>query len=94
MDDNYVNHICSLILSFDLWQILKDAGCIFQERHGWERPGWFNKGTPGTVSFVYIVWDNTNQEHVKFRGMNARGEQNGREKAIDASIDGRKYVNR
>ncbi|MPC31556.1 Sarcosine dehydrogenase, mitochondrial [Portunus trituberculatus] len=22
-------------------QELEDAGCVFQERHGWERPGWF-----------------------------------------------------
>lgn len=29
-----------------LHQVLKDAGCIFQERHGWERPGWFNLGGP------------------------------------------------
>ena len=24
-----------------LHQVLSDAGCVFQERHGWERPGWF-----------------------------------------------------
>ncbi|KAF6725838.1 Sarcosine dehydrogenase, mitochondrial [Oryzias melastigma] len=24
-------------------QILTEQGCVFQERHGWERPGWFNK---------------------------------------------------
>ncbi|XP_002158472.3 sarcosine dehydrogenase, mitochondrial [Hydra vulgaris] len=23
-------------------QVLKEAGCFYQERHGWERPGWFN----------------------------------------------------
>ncbi|KAK2188591.1 hypothetical protein NP493_127g01000 [Ridgeia piscesae] len=29
-----------------LHQVLKEAGCIFQERHGWERPGWFNLSGP------------------------------------------------
>ncbi|XP_040819296.1 sarcosine dehydrogenase, mitochondrial [Ochotona curzoniae] len=24
-------------------------GCVFQERHGWERPGWFNPGGPAPV---------------------------------------------
>ncbi len=23
-------------------QELEEAGCVFQERHGWERPGWFS----------------------------------------------------
>ncbi|KAA0201281.1 hypothetical protein HAZT_HAZT002650 [Hyalella azteca] len=25
-----------------LHAVLEEAGCVFQERHGWERPGWFN----------------------------------------------------
>ncbi|KAF2349552.1 Glycine cleavage T-protein-like N-terminal [Trinorchestia longiramus] len=25
-----------------LHDVLESAGCVFQERHGWERPGWFN----------------------------------------------------
>jgi len=29
-----------------LHDILRDAGCVFQERHGWERPGWFRLGKP------------------------------------------------
>ncbi|XP_057317314.1 sarcosine dehydrogenase, mitochondrial-like [Hydractinia symbiolongicarpus] len=24
-------------------EVLAEAGCFFQERHGWERPGWFSK---------------------------------------------------
>ncbi|XP_051907440.1 sarcosine dehydrogenase, mitochondrial [Hippocampus zosterae] len=24
-------------------QVLTEQGCVFQERHGWERPGWFTK---------------------------------------------------
>ncbi|KAA8584216.1 hypothetical protein FQN60_008001 [Etheostoma spectabile] len=26
-----------------------EQGCVFQERHGWERPGWFNKDGPTPV---------------------------------------------
>ncbi|XP_037793833.1 sarcosine dehydrogenase, mitochondrial-like [Penaeus monodon] len=25
-----------------LHNVLEDLGCVFQERHGWERPGWYN----------------------------------------------------
>lgn len=32
-----VFHACVPLL-----QVLERAGCVFQERHGWERPGWFN----------------------------------------------------
>uniref|UniRef100_A0A8C1ZLP1 Sarcosine dehydrogenase n=1 Tax=Cyprinus carpio TaxID=7962 RepID=A0A8C1ZLP1_CYPCA len=24
-------------------QVLQEHGCVFQERHGWERPGWFSR---------------------------------------------------
>uniref|UniRef100_A0A673APW3 Sarcosine dehydrogenase n=1 Tax=Sphaeramia orbicularis TaxID=375764 RepID=A0A673APW3_9TELE len=38
---------------FDLFDPFKDVlteqGCVFQERHGWERPGWFNKDGPAPV---------------------------------------------
>ncbi|XP_030599241.1 sarcosine dehydrogenase, mitochondrial [Archocentrus centrarchus] len=30
-------------------QVLTQQGCMFQERHGWERPGWFNKDGPVPV---------------------------------------------
>lgn len=30
-------------------QVLTEQGCVFQERHGWERPGWFNKDGPAPV---------------------------------------------
>ncbi|XP_056146908.1 sarcosine dehydrogenase, mitochondrial [Lampris incognitus] len=30
-------------------QVLTESGCVFQERHGWERPGWFNKDGPAPV---------------------------------------------
>lgn len=25
------------------YEVLLDKGCVYQERHGWERPGWFYK---------------------------------------------------
>ncbi|KAK7126088.1 hypothetical protein R3I93_021462 [Phoxinus phoxinus] len=30
-------------------QVLQEQGCVFQERHGWERPGWFNQDGPAQV---------------------------------------------
>ncbi|XP_023123617.2 sarcosine dehydrogenase, mitochondrial [Amphiprion ocellaris] len=30
-------------------QVLTEQGCVFQERHGWERPGWFNKDGPAPL---------------------------------------------
>ncbi|KAM6901533.1 sarcosine dehydrogenase, mitochondrial isoform 1-T1 [Lycodopsis pacificus] len=30
-------------------QVLTEQGCVFQERHGWERPGWFNKDDPAPL---------------------------------------------
>ena len=38
-----------------LLQVLEDAGCFFQERHGWERPGWFNVADPPKVRNNYIA---------------------------------------
>uniref|UniRef100_A0A3B4E3S7 Sarcosine dehydrogenase, mitochondrial n=1 Tax=Pygocentrus nattereri TaxID=42514 RepID=A0A3B4E3S7_PYGNA len=29
--------------------LLQEQGCVFQERHGWERPGWFHKEGPAPV---------------------------------------------
>nr|CAG4634617.1 EOG090X014D [Alona affinis] len=29
--------------------LLEQAGCVFQERHGWERPGWFSKSGPAAL---------------------------------------------
>ncbi|XP_061913144.1 sarcosine dehydrogenase, mitochondrial [Entelurus aequoreus] len=30
-------------------QVLMEQGCVFQERHGWERPGWFTRDGPAQV---------------------------------------------
>jgi len=32
-----------------LHPLLEKAGCVFQERHGWERPGWFSTSGPAAV---------------------------------------------
>ncbi|XP_077140438.1 sarcosine dehydrogenase, mitochondrial isoform X4 [Ranitomeya variabilis] len=32
-----------------LYKELLQQGCVFQERHGWERPGWFNPKGPAPV---------------------------------------------
>ncbi|XP_029466895.1 sarcosine dehydrogenase, mitochondrial isoform X2 [Rhinatrema bivittatum] len=32
-----------------LYEVLLQQGCVFQERHGWERPGWFNPQGPAPV---------------------------------------------
>ncbi|XP_042228369.1 sarcosine dehydrogenase, mitochondrial-like [Homarus americanus] len=34
-----------------LHQVLADEGCVFQERHGWERPGWFNQEPAPTQTY-------------------------------------------
>ena len=34
-------HISITLLNDGLFQVLLDRGCVYQERHGWERPGWF-----------------------------------------------------
>lgn len=34
--------------------MLQEQGCVFQERHGWERPGWFNRGGPAPVRFQHM----------------------------------------
>ncbi|MEE6505305.1 hypothetical protein FKM82_005491 [Ascaphus truei] len=32
-----------------LHEELLQQGCVFQERHGWERPGWFNPEGPAPI---------------------------------------------
>ncbi|XP_042336000.1 sarcosine dehydrogenase, mitochondrial isoform X2 [Sceloporus undulatus] len=37
-----------------LYEELLQQGCVFQERHGWERPGWFNpQGEAPTLDYDY-----------------------------------------
>jgi len=49
-----------------LHEILETAGCVYQERFGWERPGWFTKYGPTPVKAYdwYGAYDNlTNEEY-------------------------------
>ena len=41
------------------------AGCVFQERFGWERPGWFNLSRGDDVSVREYDWLGSygNKEH-------------------------------
>ncbi|XP_028826887.1 sarcosine dehydrogenase, mitochondrial isoform X2 [Denticeps clupeoides] len=35
-------------------KVLQDQGCVFQERHGWERPGWFSRqGAAPVLDYDY-----------------------------------------
>jgi len=47
-----------------LHDILEAAGCVYQERHGWERPGWFSRNGPCPVKQYdwYGAYDNLRNE--------------------------------
>ncbi|CAI5666623.1 unnamed protein product [Oreochromis niloticus] len=49
-------------------QVLTEQGCMFQERHGWERPGWFNKEGPVPVKDYdyYGAYDVKRNEKYKY----------------------------
>ncbi|CAG5867347.1 sarcosine dehydrogenase, mitochondrial [Menidia menidia] len=49
-------------------QVLTEQGCVFQERHGWERPGWFNKEGPAPVKDYdyYGSYDNKKNANYKY----------------------------
>ncbi|XP_059494222.1 sarcosine dehydrogenase, mitochondrial isoform X2 [Stegostoma tigrinum] len=50
-----------------LHQELLQQGCVFQERHGWERPGWFNpKGPAPILNYDYYGFYG-NKRHEDYR---------------------------
>uniref|UniRef100_A0A3Q2PCC1 Sarcosine dehydrogenase, mitochondrial n=1 Tax=Fundulus heteroclitus TaxID=8078 RepID=A0A3Q2PCC1_FUNHE len=54
-------------------EVLTKEGCVFQERHGWERPGWFNKDGPAPVKDydyygAYNIKKNENYEYKDLLG--------------------------
>ena len=51
-----------------LHTILEEAGCVFQERHGWERPGWFSSSGPAPVQPYdwYGVYGNSLNENQSY----------------------------
>ncbi|XP_069097661.1 sarcosine dehydrogenase, mitochondrial isoform X2 [Pleurodeles waltl] len=54
-----------------LHQELLRQGCVFQERHGWERPGWFNpKGQAPILDYDYYgAYDNAPHKHYTYNQM-------------------------
>ncbi|XP_064648723.1 sarcosine dehydrogenase, mitochondrial-like isoform X2 [Lineus longissimus] len=48
-----------------LYEVLLEKGCVFQERLGWERPGWFspNENVPALEYDYYGSYDNKPREN-------------------------------
>lgn len=46
---NELMSLSLLDLKYVMLQELVDAGCVFEERQGWERPGWFSPKGPAPV---------------------------------------------
>uniref|UniRef100_A0A669CEX4 Sarcosine dehydrogenase, mitochondrial n=1 Tax=Oreochromis niloticus TaxID=8128 RepID=A0A669CEX4_ORENI len=59
---------CSVLCMCGCFQVLTEQGCMFQERHGWERPGWFNKEGPVAVKDYdyYGAYDVKRNEKYKY----------------------------
>ncbi|KAM9322418.1 sarcosine dehydrogenase, mitochondrial-like isoform 1-T2 [Pholidichthys leucotaenia] len=55
-------------------QVLMEQGCIFQERNGWERPGWFSKDGPAPVKDYdyYGAYDTKKNQNYKYNELLAR----------------------
>ncbi|KAK8776628.1 hypothetical protein V5799_030030 [Amblyomma americanum] len=49
-----------------LHEVLSQAGCIFQERLGWERPGWFAKDGPAPALAYDYYGSYGNVKHVSY----------------------------
>ncbi|XP_077593786.1 sarcosine dehydrogenase, mitochondrial [Stigmatopora nigra] len=49
-------------------QVLTEQGCVFQERHGWERPGWFTKDGQAPVKDYdyYGAYDISRNQDYKY----------------------------
>ncbi|XP_069039360.1 sarcosine dehydrogenase, mitochondrial [Lepisosteus oculatus] len=54
-----------------LHQELLSQGCVFQERHGWERPGWFNREAPAPVLDYdyYGAYNVSKNHHYKYKDL-------------------------
>ncbi|XP_078406384.1 sarcosine dehydrogenase, mitochondrial isoform X1 [Cetorhinus maximus] len=50
-----------------LHEELVQQGCIFQERHGWERPGWFNLKGPAPILDYDYYGAYGNKQHEDYR---------------------------
>ncbi|XP_036833571.1 sarcosine dehydrogenase, mitochondrial [Oncorhynchus mykiss] len=49
-------------------KVLTEQGCVFQERHGWERPGWFNQdGAAPVLDYDwYGAYDISKNQNYKY----------------------------
>ncbi|XP_066569219.1 sarcosine dehydrogenase, mitochondrial [Amia ocellicauda] len=56
------------------YQELVAQGCVFQERHGWERPGWFNQEGPAPVLDYdyYGAYDASKNHNYKYNELLTR----------------------
>ncbi|XP_022101049.1 sarcosine dehydrogenase, mitochondrial-like [Acanthaster planci] len=52
-----------------LHKVLEDAGCVYQERLGWERPGWFATDGPAPVLKYdyYGYYDHPKHENYRYK---------------------------
>uniref|UniRef100_A0A8C7JAL2 Sarcosine dehydrogenase, mitochondrial n=1 Tax=Oncorhynchus kisutch TaxID=8019 RepID=A0A8C7JAL2_ONCKI len=52
----------------DIFNVLTEQGCVFQERHGWERPGWFNQdGAAPVLDYDwYGAYDISKNQNYKY----------------------------
>lgn len=57
-----------------LHQVLTEQGCVFQERHGWERPGWFNReGAAPVLNYDYYgAYDIEKNQNYKYNELLGR----------------------
>uniref|UniRef100_A0A673XPB7 Sarcosine dehydrogenase n=1 Tax=Salmo trutta TaxID=8032 RepID=A0A673XPB7_SALTR len=47
-------------------KVLTEQGCVFQERHGWERPGWFNQDGAVLDYDWYGAYDISKNQNYKY----------------------------
>ncbi|XP_071548402.1 sarcosine dehydrogenase, mitochondrial [Panulirus ornatus] len=53
-----------------LHQVLENEGCIFQERHGWERPGWFSDQPAPTEDYDWHgAYDNDPNTEDRYKAL-------------------------
>nr|XP_032829113.1 sarcosine dehydrogenase, mitochondrial [Petromyzon marinus]XP_032829114.1 sarcosine dehydrogenase, mitochondrial [Petromyzon marinus]XP_032829116.1 sarcosine dehydrogenase, mitochondrial [Petromyzon marinus]XP_032829117.1 sarcosine dehydrogenase, mitochondrial [Petromyzon marinus] len=52
-------------------KVLQQQGCVFQERHGWERPGWFNlEGAAAVLPYDYYgSYDHKPHQDYKYKSL-------------------------
>uniref|UniRef100_A0A8C7W1D8 Sarcosine dehydrogenase, mitochondrial n=1 Tax=Oncorhynchus mykiss TaxID=8022 RepID=A0A8C7W1D8_ONCMY len=61
---NFIKRLAGIIQ----FLVLTEQGCVFQERHGWERPGWFNQdGAAPVLDYDwYGAYDISKNQNYKY----------------------------